>query len=96
MASAVKFGKFEWDRAGYARLMDTGAVDAVVAGKAQKVLAAADRGLGEDGYRHPGHEIKKFSGVLAPGYVVRTKTDHARYAQAKRKNLTKALGSAKG
>ena len=96
MASAVKFGKFKWDRAGYARLMSTGAVDAVVAGKAQKVLAAADRGLGEDGYRLPGHEIKKYHGVLAPGYVVRTKTDHARYAQAKRKNLTKALGSAKG
>lgn len=96
MASAVKFGKFEWDRAGYAQLMNTGAVDAVVAGKALKVLAAADRGLGEDGYRHPGHEIKKYYGKLVRGYVVRTNTDHARRAQGKRKNLTKALGSAKG
>lgn len=96
MASAVKFGKFQWDRGGYAQLMNSGAVDAVVAGKAQKVLAAADRGLGEDGYRHPGHEIKKYHGVLARGYVVRTNTDHARRAQGKRKNLTKALGAAKG
>ena len=96
MASTVKFGRFRWTRAGSAQLMGSGAVDAVVAGKARKVRDAADRGLGKDGYRKTGHELKRFPGKLAGGYVVRTSTDHARRAQAKRKNLTKALGSAKG
>lgn len=96
MASSVRFGKFKWDRAGYAAVMNSGGCQAVVGRKARAVKAAADGMLSADGYRYPGHEIKSFQGVLARGMVVRTKTDHARYAQAKRKTLTKAMNSIGG
>lgn len=96
MASTVKFGKFKHDKAGYAGLMNSGAVQSMLRSKAERVLSAADRGLSEDGYELPGHELKEYRGYLADGYVVRTKTDHARYAQAKRKNLKKSLGYANG
>ena len=100
MASTVRFGRFRADRGGYAALMDSGRVQGVLRPKAEAVKRAAD-GLVEssrrgDGYASDAHEVKEFQGKLARGYVVRTKTDHARYAQAKRKALTKALGSAKG
>ena len=41
-------------------------------------------------------KLSRIPRELANGYVVRTKNDHARYAQAKRKTLSKAIGSAKG
>lgn len=88
----VSFGKFEWDRAGYAALMDSPAVQGMVESAAQSICAAADAGLSEGGYRLRGHEVKETQGTLAKGRVVRTKTDQARYTQAKRKTLTKAIG----
>lgn len=98
--ASVKFGRFKWNRAGYAELMNSGPVQAALAPKAEAVRAAADASVESsshgDGYRHPAHEVKRAHGALANGFVVRTNTDHARYAQAKRKSLTKALGSAKG
>lgn len=100
MASSVKFGRFRADKAGYAALMDSGRVQALLRPKAEAVKRAADSMVRSsrkgDGYRYEPHEVKEAQGKLARGYVVRTKTDHARYAQAKRKTLTKALGSAKG
>ena len=39
---------------------------------------------------------RAIDGILARGRVVRTKTDQARYSEAKRKTLSKALGAAKG
>ena len=39
-------------------------------------------------------QIKEIEGKLARGRVVRTKTDQARYSEAKRKTLSKALGAA--
>ena len=53
-------------------------------------------GLSDGGYALPGHEVKDFQGKLARGRVVRTKTDQARYSEAKRKTLSKALGAANG
>lgn len=96
MGSSVKFGKFMWNRAGYAALMGTSGVQGVVARKAEAVKAAADAGLSDGGYSLPGHEVKDFDGKLARGKVVRTKTDQARYSEAKRKTLSKALGAANG
>ena len=91
-----KFGEFKWSRAGYAALMNGGAVQSMLKGKAEAVKSAADGMLSRGGYILPDHEVKQAHGVLANGYVVRTKTDHARYSQAKRKTLSKALGSARG
>lgn len=100
MASSAKFGRFEADKAGYADLMDSAPVQAILRPRAEAVKRAADSMVRSsrkgDGYRHEPHEAKEAQGRLARGYVVRTKTDHARHAQAKRKTLTKALGSAKG
>ena len=93
---AARFGRFKADKAGYAALMDSGRVQSVLRGKADAVKRAADSSLSGDGYALPGHEVKAFQGKLARGFVVRTKNDHARYAQAKRKTLKKALGAANG
>lgn len=97
MGSArVKFGKFKMRRSGYAALMNGSGVQGVVERKAQAVKSAADAALSPGGYSYGGHEVREFEGKLARGRVVRTKTDQARYSEAKRKTLTRALGSARG
>lgn len=91
MASSVSFGKFEWSKAGYRAVMDSGEVQGMLDRKANQVKASADAMLSADGYNLPGHEVKQFEGIMAKGRVVRTKTDHARYANAKRNTLLKSL-----
>lgn len=94
--ASVKFGKFKMSRAGYAALMCSPGVQSVVERKAQAVKSSADAGLSHGGYDYEGHEVKEFQGKLARGRVVRTKTDQARYSEAKRKTLSKSLGAARG
>lgn len=96
MGSSAIFGRFKADKAGYAALMNSASVQELLRGKAEGVKEAADASLSEGGYSSPGHEVKEFEGWLANGFVVRTKTDQARYTQADRKSLTKALDAAKG
>lgn len=87
-------GRFKPNRAGYAALMGSPRVQSLIDAKAEAVKAAADEGMSEGGYLSEGHEVKDFQGKLARGRVVRTKTDQARYSEAKRKTLSKALGAA--
>lgn len=94
--ASVKFGKFKMSRAGYAALMDSPGIQGVIDRKARAVKSSADAGLSHGGYNYEGHEVKEFRGKLARGRVVRTKTDQARYSEAKRKTLSKALGAARG
>lgn len=94
--ASVKFGKFKMSRAGYAALMDSPGIQGVIDRKARAVKSSADAGLSHGGYDYEGHEVKEFQGKLARGMVVRTKTDQARYSEAKRKTLSKALGAARG
>ncbi len=94
--ASVKFGKFKMSRAGYAALMDSPGIQGVIDRKARAVKSSADAGLSHGGYDYEGHEVKEFQGKLARGRVVRTKTDQARYSEAKRKTLSKALGAARG
>ena len=94
--ASVKFGKFKMSRAGYAALMDSPGVQGVIERKARAVKSSADAGLSHGGYDYEGHEVKEFQGKLARGRVVSTKTDQARYSEAKRKTLSKALGAARG
>ena len=94
--ASVKFGKFKMSRVGYAALMDSPGVQGVIERKAQAVKSSADAGLSHGGYDYEGHEVKEFQGKLARGRVVRTKTDQARYSEAKRKTLSKSLGAANG
>ena len=86
-------GRFKPNRAGYAALMNSAQVQAVIEGQADAVKASA---LSDGGYSYEGHEVKEIEGKLARGRVVRTKTDQARYSEAKRKTLSKALGAARG
>lgn len=88
----VKMGRFKWDRAGYAAVANSPGVQALLADKASVVKARADAGLKGSN----GHYVKQFRGRLAQGYVVGAQTFEARYAQAKRKHLTKALNSIGG
>lgn len=88
----VTFDSFKWDRAGYAAVQDSPAVQGMLDSAARNVKAAADAGLSEGGYDLQGHEVREVQGHLAKGRIVRTKTDQARYTQAKRKTLAKALG----
>ena len=94
--ASVKFGKFKMSRAGYAALKDSPGVQSAIERKAQAVKSSADAGLSHGGYDYEGHEVKEFQGKLARGRVVRTKTDQARYSEAKRKTLSKSLGAARG
>lgn len=91
----IKMGKFKPNRAGYAAVMNSGAVQSILDAKANAVKSAADGMLSDGGYRMEGHEVKDVQGKLANGKVVRTKTDQARYTNTKRNTLLKALGSAK-
>lgn len=91
----IKMGKFKPNRAGYAAVMNSGAVQGMITSKANSVKSAADGMLSDGGYSMEGHEVKDFQGKLANGKIVRTKTDQARYTNAKRNTLLKALGSAK-
>lgn len=93
---AVRMGRFKPDRAGYAALMDSFPVQHATRAAAESVRGGANAILSKDGYRLVGFECKPFQGTLARGYVVRTKTDHARYSQARHKTLQKALGAARG
>lgn len=89
-------GSFKPNRAGYAALMNSAQVQSVIEGKADAVRDAADSALSDGEYRYEGHDVKEIEGKLARGRVVRTKTDQARYSEAKRKTLSKALGAANG
>lgn len=93
---SMKVGRFVPDKAGYAAVMNSAAIQNELQRKANAIKSSADSMLSDDGYVLEGHEVKQFQGKLAKGYVVRTKNNHARYAQAKRKTLTKALGTSKG
>lgn len=91
MAKGIRFVP---DMAGYAAIMNSADVQRSVADKANEVARAARSMLDQDeGYALDDFEVKDFRGKLADGKVVRTKTDHARYSQAKNKTLTKALKS---
>lgn len=93
---SMKVGRFVPDKAGYAAVMNSASIQNELQRKANAIKSSADAMLSDDGYVLEGHEVKQFQGKLAKGYVVRTKNDHARYAQAKRKTLTKAMGSSRG
>lgn len=92
MASGITFKP---DFAGYRSVLDSGGVQGEVEKIAQDVASAASSMLDPDeGYRMSDFEVKPFvTKTGAYGRVVRTKTDHARYSQAKNKTLTKALKS---
>ena len=94
MASSVKV---VWNRAGYQAVLNSAGVQSKVKGMADSIADAATGMLDQDeGYNLDDFEVKEFQGVLAKGYVVRTKTDHARASQNKNNTLLKALDAGRG
>lgn len=91
MGCSVTLRKFVPNLAGYTQVKDTAPVQEILAGKAQRVKAAADASLGGDG-----HKVLHRRGKFDMGYVVATDSVRAQRAQAKRKTLTKGLGAAGG
>lgn len=87
--------RFQPNYAGYRDVLQSGAVQSLVESKAEAVASNASAMLDPDeGYRMSDFEVKPFVAKTgAHGRIVRTKTDHARYSQAKNKTLTKALKS---
>lgn len=97
MADATfKWGRFKWDRAGYAEAQSAPALQAILRSKALSIAATATSMLGEDGHTVQAFTAKPFKGKLASGYSVKANSKHARYAQAKHKVLTKAASAARG
>ena len=87
--------KFKPNYAGYRAVMDSSGVQSIVEGKAQEIASAASAMLDPDeGYLMDDFEVNPFTTKMkSQGRVVRTKTKHARYSQAKNKTLTKAFKS---
>ena len=85
------------DYSGYRAILKSAKVQALLNSKAQNVASSADGMLSSnDGYYLNSFEVKDFTTKSGgTGKVVRTKTDHARYSQAKNKTLTKALKGCK-
>lgn len=84
--------RFKWSRAGYAEVMGYSDVQSMLDDHAEDVASRAQASLSQrEGYIMEDYEVVTFQGKLAQGRVVRTKTDHARYSQAKNKTLSKAL-----
>lgn len=92
---SLKWGKFKWDRAGYARCMNDESVQGIVKTVARNVRAAATSMLSADGHTVPGFTMSRFQGKLANGYSVKANSEHAKYSCAKNKTLTKAARSAR-
>ena len=93
MAKEYSWGKFKWNRGGYAEAMDgNAALQGMLRGKAEGIAARATSMLAPDGHNVPAFTVRK----LAKGFSVRANTSHAKRAQAKHKLLTKAALSSKG
>lgn len=71
--------------------MNSAGVQGQLEKKANRIKSSANAKLSPDGYRFEGHEAKPIKGKMANGYLVRTKTNHARYSNAKNNTLLKSL-----
>lgn len=97
MAKEYSWGKFKWNRLGYAEAMDgNAALQGMLRGKAEGIAARATSMLAPDGHDVPAFTVRKCQGKLAKGFSVCANTSHAKRAQAKHKLLTKAALSSKG
>lgn len=85
--------KVSWNRAGYAALLSSAAVQDFVTEKAEQVKEAAtsmlDRPDGHEG-RDP-YVVRTVRGYLAPQRFVKTYTRHAYNSNLKHNDLIKAL-----
>lgn len=81
---------FQWNRSGYAALMNSAGVQSIVKGMADTVCGVA-KATGSDDY-----VVKGFQGKLAKGYVVRTANNRGYQNELENNGLQKGLGSIGG
>lgn len=86
----VRLDKFVPDLPGYTKVKDGAAVQAILASKAAAVKSTADS------LSRGSHKTIQRRGKFDTGYIVAADDYKARYDQAKRKTLTKALNSIGG
>lgn len=97
MAREYRWGKFKWNRVGYAEAMDGNtALQGMLRGRAERIAATATSMLAADGHNVPAFKVRPCQGVIAKGYKVSACSAHAKRAQAKRKILTRAALSSGG
>ena len=88
----VKFKWKGWKRGGYAEVMNSGAVQALLKKKADAAAASCNSSFS----RHPGegagYVVRKFKGKLANGFVVATATPHAHASERKHNRLRPMFG----
>lgn len=82
----VQFKNFKWKRSGYADLMNTSAVQALVKDQANKVYSRVATGDAQ-------YVVVPVQGKLAKGYIVGTDNYYAMLSEAKHNTLAKAIGS---
>jgi len=90
---SVRLDSFRWSRGGYAEVMDSGPVQALVAEPAQEVLSACNASFEPDPGEGDGYAMRPMQGKLAKGCVVRTATAHAYNSELRHNRLLGALGS---
>lgn len=83
---------FKWDRAGYAELMDSAPVQALVKEKASEVCSVCNASFDQEAHEGEGYVMGRFQGRLTHGYYVRTNTPHARNSELRHNRLLDALG----
>lgn len=97
MAREYRWGKFKWNRVGYAEAMDGNtALQGKLRGRAERIAATATSMLAADGHNVPAFKVTPCQGVIAKGYKVSACSAHAKRAQAKHKILTRAALSSGG
>lgn len=90
---SVRLNSFKWSRCGYAEVMDSAPVQALVAEPAQEVLSASNASFAPDTGEGDGYAMRPMQGKLAKGYVVGTATVHAYNSELRHNRLLRALGS---
>lgn len=90
ISANMKLGRFKWNRSGYAEVMNEAPCQNYLKQYADKVLARVNATFTSK-YKGDEYVIKKRTGKLANGYIVKANSRHARRHNAKYKTLRKAL-----
>lgn len=89
----AKAGKFEWDRAGYASVLNSSAVKSVLEKKGSAIARSANAKLRPTGPTDKPYKYKLKKGKLATGVVVRTGGPHSMRAENSHGYLKNSIGA---
>lgn len=87
----VRFGKFIWDRRGYAEVMDGGGVQAILKARAGRIAKRLTSGYKAKPGEKPPYVVKRVRGRLAHGYIVGTATPDAMRRELKENSMKREI-----